>query len=166
MVNIWDPHFHIWDVSEVTQSGHDPTQLFAPKEDSVYNIDRYENDMAMEGFKLTGGVFVEAVSVCHVESDGPLFEESCLAETVWTSKEMDSSKLDYRVVASALWRVRILKVFLHPSSNTKGFAESGRSSTMNPPGRGMKKEVIFWKIHPGERDSLFWKNSECPLISN
>ncbi len=143
MVNIWDPHFHIWDVSEVTQSGHDPAQLFAPKEDPVYTIDRYENDMAMEGFKLTGGVFVEAVSVCHVESDGPLFEESCLAETVWTSKEMDRSKL-----------------------STKGFAESGRSSTMNPPGRGMKKEVIFWKIHPGERDSLFWKNSECPLISN
>ena len=73
MVNIWDPHFHIWDVSEVTQSGHDPAQLFAPKEDPVYTIDRYENDMAMEGFKLTGGVFVEAVSVCHVESDGPFF---------------------------------------------------------------------------------------------
>ena len=101
MVNIWDPHFHIWDVSEVTQSGHDPAQLFAPKEDPVYTIDRYENDMAMEGFKLTGGVFVEAVSVCHVESDGPLFEESCLAETAWTSKEMDRSKLDYRIVASA-----------------------------------------------------------------
>ena len=46
MVNIWDPHFHIWDVSEVTQSGHDPAQLFAPKEDPVYTIDRYENDMA------------------------------------------------------------------------------------------------------------------------
>ena len=101
MVNIWDPHFHIWDVSEVTQSGHDPAQLFAPKEDPVYTIDRYENDMAMEGFKLTGGVFVEAVSVCHVESDGPLFEESCLAETAWTSREMDRSKLDYRIVASA-----------------------------------------------------------------
>ena len=53
MVNIWDPHFHIWDVSEVTQSGHDPAQLFAPKEDPVYTIDRYENDMAMERFKLT-----------------------------------------------------------------------------------------------------------------
>ena len=48
MVNIWDPHFHIWDVSELTQSGHDPVQLFAPKEDPVYTIDRYENDMAME----------------------------------------------------------------------------------------------------------------------
>ena len=43
MVNIWDPHFHIWDVSEVTLSGHDPAQLFAPKEDPVYTIDRYEN---------------------------------------------------------------------------------------------------------------------------
>ena len=38
MVNIWDPHFHIWDVSEVTQSGHDPAQLFAPKEDPVYTL--------------------------------------------------------------------------------------------------------------------------------
>ena len=40
MVNIWDPHFHIWDVSEVTQSGHDPAQLFAPKEDPVYTIEK------------------------------------------------------------------------------------------------------------------------------
>ena len=57
MVNIWDPHFHIWDVSEVTQSGHDPAQLFAPKEDPVYTIDRYENDIVIKGFDLALTIF-------------------------------------------------------------------------------------------------------------
>lgn len=166
MVNIWDPHFHIWDVSEVTQSGHDPAQLFAPKEDPVYTIDRYENDMAMEGFKLTGGVFVEAVSVCHVESDGPLLKKAVWPKRLGLPEKWTGPNSIIGLSHQHLWRVRILKVFLHPSSNTKGFAEFGRSSTMNPPGRGMKKEVIFWKIRRGGRDSPFWKNSECPLISN
>ena len=100
-MKIWDPHFHIWDVSQTTSSGHDPEQLFAPEGDPVYTLKRYEKDMAIEGFELTGGAFVEAVSVCHVDDDGPSFEACCEAETSWTSKEMDGSTLDYRIVASA-----------------------------------------------------------------
>jgi|TARA_B100002003_G_scaffold249926_1_gene287575 predicted TIM-barrel fold metal-dependent hydrolase len=101
IMKIWDPHFHIWDVSQTTTSGHDPEQLFAPEGNPVYTLERYEKDMAIEGFELTGGAFVEAVSVCHVDDDGPSFEACCLAETSWTSKEMDGSDLEYRIVASA-----------------------------------------------------------------
>ena len=54
-MNIRDPHFHIWDDSEDPQSGYDPRQLFAPKEDLVYTMDRYETDIEIEGFDLTGG---------------------------------------------------------------------------------------------------------------
>ena len=100
-MKIWDPHFHIWDVSPSTLTGHDPEQLFAPEGDPLYTLERFEKDMTIEGFEFTGGAFVEAVSVCHVETDGPSFEESCLAETRWTSQEMDGSALDYRIVASA-----------------------------------------------------------------
>jgi len=34
-IEIWDPHFHLWDVSEDTISGHDSNQLFAPNENPV-----------------------------------------------------------------------------------------------------------------------------------
>ena len=100
-IEIWDPHFHIWDVSENTQSGHDSSQLFAPQGDPVYTLSRYEEDMKVEGFELTGGAFVEAVSVCHVETDGPAFESACEAETRWVSSQLEKSSSDYLLVASA-----------------------------------------------------------------
>ena len=51
-VEIWDPHFHIWDVSENTESGHDSSELFAPKDDPVYTLTKYEEDMAADGFNF------------------------------------------------------------------------------------------------------------------
>ena len=68
-MNIRDPHFHIWDESGDPQSGHDPRQLFAPKEDPVYTIDHYENDIVIEGFDLTGGrpnmfVYIHETPLC------------------------------------------------------------------------------------------------------
>jgi hypothetical protein len=71
MMKVWDPHFHIWDVRPNSPSGHDSAQLFAPDDDPIYTIQRYEADLSMEGFELIGGTFVEAVSVCHIEHDGP-----------------------------------------------------------------------------------------------
>ena len=35
MIDIWDSHFHVWDISENTTSGHDAKQLFAPKDNPV-----------------------------------------------------------------------------------------------------------------------------------
>ena len=61
-LEIWDPHFHIWDVSENTQSGHDPSELFAPQDDPIYSLSRYEDYMTVKGFELTGGVFVKLLA--------------------------------------------------------------------------------------------------------
>ena len=100
-MKLWDPHFHLWDVSPGTTSGHDPSQLAAVDGDPVYGRTRYEADLAVEGFELTGGALVEAVSVCHVEEDGPPFAGSCVAEARWVSGQLAASPLDYVIVASA-----------------------------------------------------------------
>ena len=63
-MRLWDPHFHLWDVSPGTTTGHDASELFAPDGDPVYDRPRFETDLAVEGFELTGGALVEAVSVC------------------------------------------------------------------------------------------------------
>jgi len=57
-IEIWDPHFHLWDVSEDTVSGHDSNQLFAPNENPVYTRDLYEKDILSAGtnYKHSGGV--------------------------------------------------------------------------------------------------------------
>lgn len=97
----WDPHFHLWDVSSGTATGHDPSQLFAPDGNPVYDRERFESDLAIEGIELDGGAFVEAVSVCHVQEDGPRFARACVAEARWASSQLASSHLDYVVVACA-----------------------------------------------------------------
>ena len=100
-MKLWDPHFHLWDISPETTTGHDASQLFAVDGDPVYDRRRYESDLAIEGFDLTGGALVEAVSVCHIEEDGPRYAEACVAEARWVSERLASSPLDYIVVASA-----------------------------------------------------------------
>ncbi len=99
-MKVWDPHFHIWDVRPNSPSGHDSAQLFAPDDDPIYTIQRYEADLSMEGFELIGGTFVEAVSVCHIEHDGPLFENACLAEAKWVADQCSQSNLPYQIVAT------------------------------------------------------------------
>ena len=88
-------------MSSDTTTGHDASELFAPDGEPVYDRARYESDLAVEGFELTGGALVEAVSVCHVEEDGPHFAEACLAEARWVSAQLALPPLDYVVVASA-----------------------------------------------------------------
>jgi len=68
MIDIWDSHFHVWDISENTTSGHDAKQLFPPKDNPVYSMDSYSNDIKEAGsrFRHIGGAFCEAVSACHV----------------------------------------------------------------------------------------------------
>ena len=102
-MEVWDPHFHLWDVSENSLSGHDSSQLFAPKDNPVYSWDLYEQDMleAGSGFEHNGGAFVEAVSVCHVGKTGDGFAAACLAETNWVSKQLDNSNKCYIIVSSA-----------------------------------------------------------------
>ncbi len=100
-MRLWDPHFHVWDVSDRTWSGHDPSQLFAPHGDPVYSLADFENDLAIGGFELTGGVCVEAMSVCHVRHEGAEFSSACLAEARWVSNQLSRSPRAYWMVASA-----------------------------------------------------------------
>lgn len=100
-MRIWDPHFHIWDVSSDSPSGHDLAQLFAVDGNPLYGLEQYEADLRSAGFELTGGAFVEAVSVCHVDVDGSKYREACLAEAQWVSRHLANSPLDYVLVGTA-----------------------------------------------------------------
>ena len=44
-MEFWDPHFHIWDISSKTPSGHDPSVLFAPHGRKIYGIQDFEKDL-------------------------------------------------------------------------------------------------------------------------
>jgi hypothetical protein len=57
-MDFFDAHFHIWDLSEDTLSGHDASILFAPGGDPVYTVERYENEFTAlpKGLVHTGGV--------------------------------------------------------------------------------------------------------------
>ena len=121
-MEVWDPHFHIWDVSEGTKSGHDPEQLFAPNENPVYSWDLYEKDMQVAGnkFRHTGGAFVEAVSVCHVEKTGEEFASTCLTETQWVSSQLSHSGKNYVIVSSApLEDSNIANILSHLAEDSK-----------------------------------------------
>ena len=58
VMDFFDPHFHIWDLSEGTLSGHDASILFAPGGDPVYTVGRYESEFKSlpQGLVHTGGV--------------------------------------------------------------------------------------------------------------
>jgi predicted TIM-barrel fold metal-dependent hydrolase len=102
-MEVWDPHFHLWDVTENTRSGHDSSQLFAPDDNPVYSLDLYKQDMlsAGSGFEHSGGAFVEAVSVCHIGVTGDEFASACLAETSWVSKQLSNSNNCFIIISSA-----------------------------------------------------------------
>jgi predicted TIM-barrel fold metal-dependent hydrolase len=102
-IEIWDPHFHLWDVSADTISGHDFNQLFAPNGNPAYTCDLYEKDISSAGtmFKHSGGAMVEAVSACHQGLFGEKFINECLAETNWASKQLSNSSISYAIVSSA-----------------------------------------------------------------
>jgi len=102
-IDFWDPHFHIWDISENTKSSHDSQQLFAPENKPIYACYDYENDMQYKdnSFRHTGGAFIEAMSVCHIDSFGSKYENFCINETSWTSNELKKSPKQYVLISSA-----------------------------------------------------------------
>jgi len=102
-IEIWDPHFHIWDISENTKSGHDASQLFTLKDRPIYSWKEYEHDIIRAGpsFSYIGGAFVEVISVCHTQMLGTPFSEACIAETSWVSSQLEQSQRQYVMVSSA-----------------------------------------------------------------
>ena len=102
-IDFWDPHFHIWDITENTKSSHDFQQLFAPANKQIYSCYDYENDMQYKdhSFHHTGGAFIEAMSVCHIDSFGSKYENFCINETSWASNELKKSPKQYVLISSA-----------------------------------------------------------------
>ena len=101
-LQIWDPHFHIWDVSPATKSGHDEKVLFAPNGNPVYTPELYQQDISATGggFTHIGGTFLETVSICHVHKTGPELSADCLAEASWASQQLRGSDKQYVLVPS------------------------------------------------------------------
>ena len=87
-MKLWDPHFHIWDVS----SGVD---------DAGYALARYERDVDSDGFELIGGTFVEVMSAQHAGVEGQAFADACSSEADWVSRQLGAGRLPYNMVASA-----------------------------------------------------------------
>ena len=102
-IEIWDSHFHVWDISENTTSGHDASQLFSPNDNPIYSMESYSKNISLAGshFRHIGGAFCEAVSACHVGTSGDEYISACLAETSYASKELSASKTNNIIISTA-----------------------------------------------------------------
>ncbi len=100
---IWDPHFHIWDISKTTKSGHDEKTLFAPNDNPIYTPSLYEKDIGAAGseFEHIGGTFLESASVCHLDKSAPELTADCLAEAKWASQQLSQSDKKYVLIPTA-----------------------------------------------------------------
>jgi len=100
MTNVFDPHFHIWAVKGDAQSGHD-VKILATN----YLVTDYERDMdsiAEHGFKHTGGVFLEAMSVCFVDTKGEDMADKYLEEQKYAATQLrGEEKRQYVLVVAA-----------------------------------------------------------------
>ena len=97
MLDFWDPHFHIWDITEnaALQSGVEPAALTGgtPGDDLNYRYDRLLKEFApLNGediqLKYIGGCFVEAMSVCHPQTSADDLNPLCLQEARWAEREL------------------------------------------------------------------------------
>ena len=87
-MTLWDPHFHIWDVS-------------AGVDDAGYGLADYERAVVSDGFELIGGTFVEVMSARHAGVGGEAFAGMCATEAAWVSRQLGGGRLPYVMVASA-----------------------------------------------------------------
>ena len=44
-IHVMDPHFHFFDLSETTRSGHDAKVMSLPEKKELYDVRNYEEDM-------------------------------------------------------------------------------------------------------------------------
>jgi len=99
-IEFFDPHFHIWDIRE--GGTHDAKELFAPDGAELYVAEQLEKHLVVgPRFKHVGGVFVEAVSVCFVDTPAAELQSKCVAEAQFAASELAKSKLDYLVCGTA-----------------------------------------------------------------
>lgn len=67
-MDFFDPHFHVWDVSEGTASGHDASILFAQGGNPVYGAAQYEASVATglpQELRHVGGVSLNFARCVH-----------------------------------------------------------------------------------------------------
>ena len=96
-MEFFDSHFHIWDVS--SKGVHDANVLFKPGGEEVYDVRKYEADVASRGFDHVGGVFLEALSVCFPqEKDEKKYAEKCVEEAKWAQASLSISSRRYVLV--------------------------------------------------------------------
>ena len=69
-IELWDPHFHIWDVRENTTTGQELKELFAPNDNPVYTTRLYEKDCNTgdDDFEPVGGAWLERFGLDRHES--------------------------------------------------------------------------------------------------
>jgi len=106
-IEVFDPHFHIWDIRD-GEGYADKTTLFAPAgtdHEGLYDAADFEKDWASlpEGFVHTGGVFLEAISCCFKEKSAQELAPLCLKEAEWVQAELDKSpgKKEYYLAPTA-----------------------------------------------------------------
>ena len=86
----------------------DPTTLFAPAgtdHEGLYDISDLERDWAAlpSGFRLSGGVFLEAISCCFKDKSCAELAPVCIHEAQWVAAELTKSprSLNYFMAATA-----------------------------------------------------------------
>jgi len=125
---IFDPHFHIWDVSE---GGHAHNTVLGPVNgNECFDIKLYEADLdkVPKEFQHAGGVFLEAASVLDVDIEGPEHQKKCLQEAEWAIRNIAAnSRRKYVYVPSACLEDPNVETTLQ------------QLSTLNPKIRGIRQ---------------------------
>jgi len=92
----FDSHFHVWDASEA--GVHDSQQL---GEVETYGRTIFEKALQDGWENASGGIFVEAMSVCFPTLPASELQVLCLKEAQWAATELDPAHSNYRLVVSA-----------------------------------------------------------------
>jgi len=108
-LRFFDPHFHVWDMTPSgeggTLSGHDENILFSPNGSPLYGKVEYEAEIgASENVVHEGGVYIEANSVCFVDTAGEELLAKYQKELNWTlhvlGKHDESKSYMYQACAA------------------------------------------------------------------
>ena len=102
-MEFFDAHFHVWDITEGT-GVHDGAILFAPDGLPLYDCAAYEGAVApcaAVGFEHSGGVFVEAMSVCYPGTSASEHNARCVEEAKWALAMLETSSKHYVYIPSA-----------------------------------------------------------------
>lgn len=154
---VFDPHFHVWDVtdSEIA-SGHDGKVL---SNSPVYHYTDYENDMdslAAGGFRHVGGVYLEAMSVCFVDTKPDAMAPHYLRELAFANKELLETSTRHYVL--------VLAASLEASNAPTTLAALAK----NPATRGIRQILNFEPNWPRNGENLLnneaWLNG-FPLLA-